>query len=262
MGAGHPHVQDAFVIETAEIAENLWLTWLGGVEAHRSARPGQFFMFMPGFSDDPLLPRPMSYHRFRDRDGAFEFAVLYSIVGRGTGWLAERRPGDEVPVLGPLGNGFDVRPDSGNLLCVAGGVGVAPFAALADEAIRHGRSVLLAMGARTASMLLPAPLVPAEVEIAVATDDGTAGHRGPVSELFERHLAWCDQAFACGPTPMFHALAAIRRRSRWRKPVQALLEERMACGFGACYSCAVRPRRGGVKLVCRDGPQFDLLEMF
>ncbi len=257
-------LEEATVVETAEVAENIWLTWLGGVEGHRAARPGQFFMFLPAAPDayDPLLPRAMSYHRFRQRTGAFEFATLYTVVGRGTAWLAGRRPGDAVPVFGPLGRGFDVSASAGNLLCVAGGIGVAPFAALADEQAAAGRSVLLAMGARTASMLLPASLMPPEVEIAVATDDGTAGRRGFVSELFEEHLPWCDQAFACGPPAMFAALASIRRRSRWRKPVQALLEERMACGYGACYSCAVRTRRHGVKLVCRDGPRFDLLEAY
>ena len=134
-----------------------------------------------------------------------------------------------------------------------------------DEQIAGGRSVLLAMGARTASMLMPAALMPAEVEIAVATDDGSAGPTGFVSALFEEHLPWCDQAFACGPAAMFAALAASRRRATslgGRKPVQVLMEERMACGYGACYSCAARPRRGGVRLVCKDGPRFDLLEIF
>ncbi len=204
----------------------------------------------------------MSYHRFRERDGAFQFAVLFSIVGRGTGWLAERRPGDAVPVYGPLGHGFEPSAGAGNLLCVAGGIGVAPFAAFADEQVAAGRSVVLAMGARTEAQLIPAALMPAEVEIAVATDDGSAGHKGYVSDLFAEHLPWCDEAFACGPAAMFAALADVRRRGRWRKPVQVLMEERMACGYGACYSCAARPRRGGVRLVCRDGPRFDLLEMF
>ena len=107
--------------------------------------------------------------------------------------------------------------------------------------------------------------MPPEVEIAVATDDGSAGHAGFVSALFEQHLPWCDRGFACGPPAMFAALATVRRRSSvlgGRKPVQVLMEERMACGYGACYSCAARPRRGGVRLVCKDGPRFDLLEMF
>lgn len=257
-------IEEATVVENTEVAQSMRLAWLGGVETHRAAGPGQFFMFLPGdpLSYDPLLPRPMSYHRFRERSGAFEFAVLYSIVGRGTAWLADRRPGDLVPVFGPLGRGFEPSPGAGNLLCVAGGIGVAPFAALADAAVAEGRSVLLAMGARTQSQLLPASLMPPEVEIAIATDDGSAGHPGRVSDLFAEHLPWCDEAFACGPTAMFASLAEVRRRGRWRKPVQALLEERMACGYGACYSCAVRPRRGGVKLVCRDGPRFDLLEIF
>ena len=259
-------VADATVVETAEVAPNMWLTWLAGDDSHRNAQPGQFFMFLPGpaaISYDPLLPRPMSYHRFRERHGGFEFAVLYAVVGRGTAWLADRRPGDPVAVYGPLGHGFAVDAKAGNLLCIAGGIGVAPFPALADQQIATGRTLLLAMGARSAAALMPAALMPPEVEIVIATDDGSAGRKGFVTDLFVEHLPWCDQAFACGPTPMFRALAAARRRGpRTRKPVQTLLEERMACGYGACYSCAVRTRDGAVRLICKDGPRFDLLEVY
>jgi dihydroorotate dehydrogenase electron transfer subunit len=103
------------------------------------------------------------------------------------------------------------------------------------------------------------------VEVVVTTDDGSAGRRGFATEPFAELLEWCDQAFACGPTPMFRAMAQVARRSRLRRPVQVLLEERMGCGTGICYGCAVEVRkRGGrtMKLVCRDGPRFDVRDVY
>ena len=141
---------------------------------------------------------------------------------------------------------------SQNLLLVAGGIGVAALVALADEAAAEGRSLTLLQGARTAARLFPTALLPPEVEVVTATDDGSAGHHGPVTDLLAQHLPWADQVFACGPTPMFRAMAAVVRQEASRKPVQALLEERMGCGTGVCYSCAVFTRRG-VRLVCKDG---------
>jgi dihydroorotate dehydrogenase electron transfer subunit len=218
---------------------------------------------------DPLLPRPMSFHRFRpdgrasarERDGERQFAILYDVRGRGTAWLCERQPGDELTVFGPLGKGYAVNSQAQNLLLVAGGLGVAAVVALADEAVTAGRAVTLLQGARNAAKLFPPESLPREVEVLSATDDGSAGHRGPVTDLLAGHLSWADQVFACGPSAMFRSMADVLREARTRKPVQALLEERMGCGTGICYGCAVFTRRG-VRLVCRDGPRFELREVF
>jgi dihydroorotate dehydrogenase electron transfer subunit len=102
--------------------------------------------------------------------------------------------------------------------------------------------------------------LPTEVEVVTATDDGSAGHRGLVTELLPQYLPWADQVFACGPNAMYEAMAAIMRQQASRKPVQVLLEEHMACGMGVCYCCAVFTRRG-VRLVCKDGPRFELREV-
>lgn len=120
----------------------------------------------------------------------------------------------------------------------------------------------LILGGRSEAQIYPPQLLPPAVEVVVTTEDGSLGERGRVTAPFERLLPWCDQAFACGPDPMFEALYRVARDSGLRKPVQGLLEARMACGFGICYSCAVFPRRGGVKLVCSDGPMFDLRDLY
>jgi dihydroorotate dehydrogenase electron transfer subunit len=203
----------------------------------------------------------MSFHRFRQVGDERQFAILFDRRGRGTDWLWRRQPGDLVSVFGPLGRGYAVRRESQNLLLVAGGIGISALVALADEAIAQGKAVTLLQGARTAARLFPSGSLPTEVEVVTATDDGSAGHRGLVTELLPQYLPWADQILACGPNAMYEAMAAIMRQQASRKPVQVLLEEHMACGMGVCYCCAVFTRRG-VRLVCKDGPRFELREVF
>jgi len=254
-------LETARIISHEQLYENTFLMWLSCPPVARGAAPGRFLMLHCADGYDPLLPRPMSFHRFRDRDGERQFAILYDVRGRGTAWLAERQPGDELTLFGPLGKGYAVDGQSQNLLLVAGGLGVAAVVALADEAVAAGRAVTLLQGARNAAKLFPPESLPSEVEVLSATDDGSAGHHGPVTDLLAGHLSWADQVFACGPSAMFRSMADVLREARTRKPVQALLEERMGCGTGICYGCAVFTRRG-VRLVCRDGPRFELREVF
>lgn len=254
-------VEEAAVLSNDELYAGTYLTWLSCPAVAKGATPGRFLMIRCGDGFDPLLPRPMSFHRFRVRDGERQFAILFDARGRGTAWLSRRRPGDRVRIFGPLGRGYTVSSRSQNLLLVAGGIGVAAVVALADEGVAAGRTVTLLQGARTAAKLYPASFLPPEVEVVYATEDGTAGHRGYVTDLVVERLRWADQVFACGPTPMFVALADVVRNARSRKPVQALLEERMGCGTGICYGCAVFTPKG-VRLVCKDGPRFELRDVF
>ena len=254
-------LERARVVEHDEIAAGMFLMWLSCPAVARAATSGRFLMIHCSDSLDPLLPRPMSFHRFRQSAGEWQFAILYDVRGRGTAWLAGRKPGDEITVFGPLGRGYELASDAQNVLLVAGGMGVAAVISLADEAIAAGRSVTLLQGARTKGLLFPHSLLPTDVEAVSATDDGSAGQHGLVTGLLAEHLPWADQTFACGPNPMFASMADVVRGARSRKPVQALLEERMGCGTGVCYGCAVFTRKG-VRLVCRDGPRFDLREVF
>ncbi len=254
-------LERARVVSQEELYEDTYLMWLSCPAVARGAAPGRFLMVHCSDSLDPLLPRPMSFHRFRDAGGERQFAILYDVRGRGTAWLSERQAGDTLTVFGPLGRGFEVDAGSENILLVAGGLGIAAVISLADEAVAAGRSVTLLQGARTASKLCPPEHLPPEVEAISATDDGSEGHAGRVTELLAAHMPWADQVFACGPNPMFEARAAVVREMRTRKSVQVLLEERMGCGTGVCYGCAVFTRKG-VRLVCRDGPRMELREAF
>ncbi len=275
----------ATVTETRRLYGDVYETWFSAPELAAGAQPGQFIMlrccddasYAAGdptsniqhptstIDADPLLPRPMSYYRVRTTTTGQEWGILYDVVGRGTAWLANCNPGDRVYAWGPLGNGYEIDRNAGNLLLVAGGIGVAPLVWLAEDACARGLNVTMVVGARNESLIFPASMLPPQVEIVVTTDDGSAGRKGFVTEPFGELLEWCDQAFACGPNVMMEAMAGVARKARVRRPVQVLLEERMGCGTGICYGCAVDVRvRGGrkMKLVCKDGPRFDIRDVW
>ena len=263
-------IASARVIENGNLYGDTYVTWLEAPEIAHGAVPGHFVMLRTvehvsedaaTLPDDPLLPRPMSIHRVREGTGGLEWSILYDVVGRGTAWLASRKPGDRMLCWGPLGKGYSVRSTSQQLLLVAGGIGVAPLVWLAEEAIGDGKSVTLVLGGRTASQIFPTRQLPPEIEVIVTTEDGSLGRQGLATDAFVEHLEWCDQAFACGPNAMFRAMADAMRGARHRRPVQILLEERMGCGTAICYGCAVETRKG-MKLVCKDGPRFDLREVY
>jgi dihydroorotate dehydrogenase electron transfer subunit len=238
----------------------LTLTTPPGMAA--SLRPGQFVDVLCRVegSFDPLLRRP--YSIYRTEPAAERVVLLVRPFGRGSTWLAARRAGEILDVLGPLGNAFEVSPRATNLLMVAGGVGAAPLVFLSDLAVARGLSVTFLMGAATADGLLSANQLPSAVEYEVATDDGSRGHRGFVTDLLPEYVRWADQLFACGPEPMFVSLRdAIRPHRIGRKPtVQVSMERTMACGLGACLGCVVETRHG-MQTSCVQGPIYDMDEV-
>jgi dihydroorotate dehydrogenase electron transfer subunit len=201
--------------------------------------------------EDTLLRRPFSLHQLEGK----RLALLFNVVGRGTHWLSQRQAGDSLDLLGPLGNGYTIYPDAKNLLLVAGGIGIAPLVFLAQKAAKGGRSITLLLGAQTATELYPKNLLPPKVKLITATEDGTSGQRGLVTDLLPDFISWADQVFACGPLPMYQTLAAQKLLKT--KPVQVSLEVRMGCGLGVCYGCTAKTKNG-LKQVCKDGPVFEL----
>ena len=246
------------IISTERVFGSTYLTWFQAPALVPGALPGRFLMFRLLDGSDPLLPRPMSYHRVR---AGGELGILYQARGRVTSTLSQQPPGTEALLWGPLGRGYSVRPGAENLLLVAGGMGVAPLVWLAEESVAKGKNVTFVIGARDASVLPPSSLLPPQVELMVATEDGSAGRKGMASEAFEECLPWADQVFACGPHAMYESMATVVRRLRDRTSAQVLLETPMACGMGLCYGCAVETRRG-MRQVCHDGPRFELRDVF
>ncbi len=275
------------VLENVPIARDTYRLRLGDPILARAILPGQFLMIRPGpeGADDPLLGRPFAlYDVATDGSGTpTAVDVVYLVIGRGTAALAQRRPGERLSVWGPLGNGFGP-PPVGAAFFVAGGIGQTPFLALGrwwlgqmSYGVESGRQqdvgirtspaascsrVTLLYGVRTAALLGGLDdFQRAGIEVEVATDDGSAGHHGFVTDLLARRLGRGDrpaQVVGCGPAPMLEALA--RLVERYRVPCEVSLENHMACGFGACFSCVapIRQADGVVDLrrVCVEGPVF------
>jgi dihydroorotate dehydrogenase electron transfer subunit len=224
-------------------------------------RPGQFAMLAAaerwggGEDERPYLPRAFSIARRSIGESHF----LLEDVGPGTRRLCELREGDGLWALGPLGNGFSPPPPRHRAILVGGGVGIAPLAILQD-ALEAGAEteVTVLLGFRDGPRAQGASLLHGAQ---IATDDGSVGHHGLLTELLSKELYRDSRAqvYACGPAPM---LEAVRAMCASRDVgAQLALEAGMACGFGACYGCAVPRRDGSYARVCVDGPVLDAGEL-
>jgi len=239
----------ATVTAKSEPMHQVHLLWLEAPRIAPLARPGQFVMVRCGEKGEYQLRRPLSIHQ---REGD-KIALLFSVVGGGTRWLSQCQPSDKLDLLGPLGNSFSVNPDSKKLLLVAGGIGIAPLVFLAEEAVNKGLSVTLLYGAPTSAQLYSH--LPPEVRLVTATEDGSEGEKGMITDLLPDFTQDTRQLFACGPLAMYRAMADIPELKG--KSVQISLEVRMGCGLGVCYGCTVKTKKG-LKQVCKDGPVFEL----
>ncbi|MFC2048240.1 dihydroorotate dehydrogenase electron transfer subunit [Chloroflexota bacterium] len=239
------------IISNSEVMPRVYLIWLECPQIASQARPGQFVTMRCG--EDTMLRRPLSIHQVEGN----RLALLFSVVGKGTRWLSQRQAGSKLDLLGPAGNGYVIRPDSGNLLLLAGGIGIAPLCFLAQHALKKGHAVKLLLGASTSNLLYPKHLLPSGVEVILAIEDETAGQKGMITDPLPDYVDWADQIFACGPVAMYQTMADGKQKLLKGKPTQVSLEVRMGCGRGICFSCTVKTKQG-LKQVCMDGPVFDL----
>lgn len=225
------------------------------------AKPGQFVMVKCSDGTEPLLRRPFGIHRIVNKLRGIE--ILYEVVGKGTEILAEKKSGDILQVLGPLGNGFSfssiVHRPSSLVFLIAGGIGVAPLFFLAEKLKKL--KIMVLIGARTRELVLcEKDFKKIGAEVHIATDDGSYGRKGLVTELFKDLLQSTINhklltSYACGPEPMLKAVSGICCKENI--PCQISLETKMACGIGACLGCVVKMKDGTNKLACKDGPVFD-----
>lgn len=266
---GQPAISDvaARVLANTRLSADYSVLALAAPAVAAVALPGQFVMLKPRRGHDPLLRRPFSiFEVLHDADGApAGLTILNKRVGTGTSLLAEAAAGDTVDCLGPLGRGFEPIDPPAEAWLVAGGVGLAPFATLADALRARRVATTLFYGARRSADLHCVDVFERRgVPILFSTEDGSLGDRGLITVPLARALeARGDQAvhvYACGPTPMMRAVAGLTARHGCRCHVS--LEQVMGCGLGGCYSCVVRVRETSgapphFVRSCSSGPVFD-----
>ncbi len=273
--------EKCLVKENVKVAPGHFVLKFFSPKISKNARPGQFIQITCVDSYEPLLPRPFSFLTATARD----FSVLYHVVGKGTEILSKAKKGDALWVLGPLGNGWSLRggpqgrrsnPSAkiasgtacprNDVVLVGGGVGIPPLYHLAQKLPKASTHVLL--GARNKSLLLcENDFKKLKVDLRVATDDGSKGHKGFVTELLNEFLVPGVQIYTCGPTLMLKAVSALALK--YGVSCEVSVEVPMACGFGACLGCAVKLTLNSelqapnyrYAIACCEGPVFQAKDL-
>ncbi len=253
----------AALITEKERWGDYYLLTLESPDMARETAPGQFLMVKVAAGSRPLLRRPFSIHD--RRDGSLD--LFFKVAGEGTALLAERKSGEALDIIGPLGKGFDLKlgakgrkPADAPTLAVGGGRGIAPLVFLAAEMRKIGRPLKLLYGGRSlADVPLKDSLGTKGFDLTCSTDDGSFGFKGLVTELLRKEIreSSVSAVYACGPEPMLRAVDRIAAAAGL--PSELSLEARMGCGFGACWGCVQRIRKNGEQgwvKICEDGPVF------
>lgn len=242
------------VVRQAEIAHHIFELTLQG-QLVQDMTPGQFVHIRVSETLEPLLRRPISIANIDLEAG--EFTIIYRAEGRGTKFLSQKQIGDEVDVLGPLGNGFpvDATPDGGTALLVGGGIGVPPLYELSKQLNARGIRTIHVFGFQTKDVTFYEEQFSKLGDTHYVTVDGTKGTKGFVTDLLDELKPEFDVFYSCGPLPMLRALEQFYPD----KPGYLSFEERMACGIGACFACICKTTDAVDKdyvKVCSNGPVF------
>lgn len=266
----------ARVVSNEPFAADTWKITLEAPLFAGRVRPGQFAMLRLPEAADPLLGRPFAVYNAEALSGRVE--LIYLVVGKMTKRLTNVVVGETLELTGPLGNGWSVieqgagSPSSGTLpfdrlVMAAGGIGQTPFYLLAKKyaALDHGPALTLLYGARNKERLVPLDdFARLGVEIRVATEDGSAGGRGYVTDLIAGVVSGKTTIAACGPKPMLSAVFAAAQKCA--VPCFTSLESAMCCGLGICYGCVVPYRADDgtpdYRRTCHDGPVFDAYRLY
>jgi dihydroorotate dehydrogenase electron transfer subunit len=257
-----PVVRDAVLTERRALAGAYLRLAFAHPEVAAGARAGQFVMLKSPLSSEPLLPRPFSV--LETDPGRGTFAIFLKVVGPGSRAIAALREGDAAACLGPLGRPFSDPPPEAEALMVAGGYGIAPFLLFSRRlAARRGRGRVFYGGRTGVDLQLREPFAELEVPLVPATEDGSLGHRGRVTEPLAEYLAQARgpvRVYACGPDAMLHAVAGVAEEAG--VPAEVSLDPWMGCGVGTCLGCVVRiqnatEEKAHHRCACTEGPVFD-----
>ena len=248
--------ENAVVISQEMLADGIFSMWLR-TEAAKTAVPGQFISM---YTNDgtKLLPRPISICEIDKEEGALR--VVYRVTGENTGTkqFSEAKAGDTIPVIGPLGNGFPLEKCEGKkAFLMGGGIGVPPILELAKQLKNCEKQIV--MGYRDANTFLKEQFEE-NGTVYVSTEDGSVGNKGNVMDAIRENGLTADIIYACGPTPMLRAIKNFAESNGIECYIS--LEERMACGIGACLACVCKSKEKDHhsnvhnKRICKDGPVF------
>ncbi|MTD30307.1 dihydroorotate dehydrogenase electron transfer subunit [Planomicrobium sp. YIM 101495] len=240
------------VIKQQQIADTIFELTLEGDIARGMAAPGQFVHVRVADSFEPLLRRPISVASIDTENG--QFTMIYRAEGRGTTLLAEKKPGDKLDVLGPLGNGFPLAEAGKKAFLIGGGIGVPPLYELAKQLNARGVETVHILGFEGKQAVFYEEEFRSLGETHIATVDGSHGTEGFVTHILNGLPKDFDTYFACGPTAMLDAL----QRALEEKKGFLSYEQRMGCGIGACFACVCRTTKNELDYVkvCSDGPVF------
>ncbi len=246
-------MKKAIISQIDRLSDDVVDMWIDEKEIALAARPGQFVSLYCK-DGSRLLPRPISICEI-DR-GAGKLRLVYRIVGAGTKEFSDFAQGDTIDVMGPLGNGFTLEGEK--VLLIGGGIGIPPMLELSKALSGQGKEVQMVLGYRDALFLNK------EFEsfgkVYIATEDGCAGCKGNVIDAINENKLEADVIFACGPTPMLRGVKAYGEEKNIK--TQISMEERMACGIGACLACVCKSKEVdhhtnvNNKRICKDGPVF------
>lgn len=251
------------VLSQEQITKDIFLLKLKSDSIVHRCHPGQFVHVKVNRGIDPLLRRPFSIHRIDRKNGIL--TLLYRIAGKGTQLMQQLDTGNQLDLLGPLGHGFDLKQFFDHAIVVAGGLGSAPVFYLMDELRQAGKTVSLFWGVKEGCEIFDTEtLQKLGVDITLATEDGSLGCQGYVTEPLKDYLEQYSDSretmgFVCGPELMMQKVKDIVIHTSF--PWQASFERRMACGLGACMGCAVKMTSGKYQMACKQGPVFDLKEV-
>ncbi|NLW14791.1 MAG: dihydroorotate dehydrogenase electron transfer subunit [Erysipelothrix sp.] len=235
------------ILENNKIAQDTYEMVLEAQNIE-SVEPGQFMHLKTG-REDLILRRPISIASFRNNT----LKLVYKVLGEGTEVMSQLPVGYEVDALGPLGNGFKVR-NFKEVLVVGGGMGVAPLYQLCRELVENGAKLSIVLGFGTKDMVYYLEKFMKFGQVIITTDDGSMGIEGNVSKVIPS-LGAFDAIYACGPLPLLNYL---KKTYEEHSDLYLSLEERMACGIGACYACDTKDKK---HRVCTDGPVFNAQEV-
>ena len=247
--------ENAVVLSQEQLADGIFSMWLR-TEAAQTAVPGQFISM---YTNDgtKLLPRPISICEIDKEEGALR--VVYRVTGENTGTkqFSEAKAGDIIPVIGPLGNGFPLEKAEGKkAFLMGGGIGVPPILELSKQLNCEKQIV---MGYRDANTFLKEQF-DANGSVYISTEDGSVGTKGNVMDAIRENGLTADIIYACGPTPMLRAIKNYAESNGIECYIS--LEEKMACGIGACLACVCKSKEKDHhtnvhnKRICKDGPVF------